>query len=137
MDNLDNKMPSPTGASDLQAQFDSLRHLVVSILILVIVISGTLNIYLLRQWRSVSKDLAGVRPQAAQMVAEYQKVSGPMMQDFVKKLADYARTNPDFAPVLAKYHIQTAEATGAPPASAAAPRTVPATAKPTPATPKK
>ena len=41
---------------------DALRHLVVSILILVVVISGTLNIYLLRQWRSTSKDLAGDSP---------------------------------------------------------------------------
>ena len=31
------------------------------ILILVIVISGTLNIYMLRQWRTASKDLAGIR----------------------------------------------------------------------------
>ena len=77
MDNLDIKTPVQSDASDVQAQFDELRHLIVSVLILVIVISGTLNIYLLRQWRSSSKDLAAIRPQAAQMIAEYQKVSGP------------------------------------------------------------
>ena len=121
MDNLDNKTPIQPNANDLQAQFDALRHLVVSILILVIVISGTFNIYLLRQWRSVSKELAGIRPQAAQMIAEYQKVSGPLMNDFVKKITEYGRTHPDFAPVLAKYNLKPAGPTGAPPATPASP----------------
>ena len=115
MDTLDNKTPLQPNVNDLQAQFDALRHLVVSVLILVIVISGTLNIYLLRQWRTTSKDLAGIRPQAAQMIAEYQKVSGPMMADFVKKITDYGRTHPDFAPILAKYNLKPVGTTGAPP----------------------
>jgi hypothetical protein len=119
MDNLDNKAPLQPIANDLQAQYDALRHLVVSVLILVIVISGTFNIYLLRQWRSTSKDLAGIRPQAAQMIADYQKVSGPMMTDFVKKITEYGRTHPDFAPILAKYNIKPAGATTALPAASA------------------
>ena len=121
MDNLDNTSPIQPDANDLQAQCDALRHLVVSILILVIVISGTFNIYLLRQWRSVSKDLAGIRPQATQMIAEYQKVSAPVMNDFVKKITDYGRTHPDFAPVLTKYGLKPAGPTGGPPATPAAP----------------
>jgi len=92
MDNLDNKTLIQPGANDLQAQFDALQHLIVSVLILVVVISGTLNIYLLRQWRTASRDLAGIRPQAAQMIAEYQKVSAPLMTDFVKKVTEYGRT---------------------------------------------
>ena len=118
MNNLDNKAPIQPNATDLQAQYDSLRHLVVSILILVIVISGTLNIYLLRQWRSASKDLAGIRPQAAQMIADYQRVSAPLMTDFVKKITDYGRTHPDFAPILAKYGLKPTGPTGAAPATA-------------------
>ena len=93
-------------------------------MILVVVISGTLNIYLLRQWRSTNRDLTGIRPQATQMIAEYQKVSGPMMNDFIKKISEYGRTHPDFAPVLAKYRIKPAAATSAPPA---APTSLPAT----------
>jgi hypothetical protein len=117
MDNLDNKTPIQANPNDLQAQYDELRHLVVSILILVIVISGTLNIYLLRQWRTASKDLAGIRPQAAQMIAEYQRVSAPLMTDFVKKITEYGRTHPAFAPVLAKYGLKPAGATGTAPAT--------------------
>jgi hypothetical protein len=126
MDNLDNKIPLQAGDNDLQAQCDSLRHLITSTLILVIVISGTLNIYLLRQWRTTSKDLASIRPQAAGMIAEYQQKSGPLMNDFVNKLTEYGRTHPDFAPILAKYNIKPVAATSVP---AAAPTPAPA-AKP-------
>ncbi len=120
MDTLENKTSPQPNANDLQAQYDALRHLVVSMLILVVVISGTLNIYLLRQWRSTSKDLAGIRPQASQMIAEYQKVSGPLMNDFLKKITEYGRTHPDFAPILAKYGLKPAAATNLPPATPAA-----------------
>ena len=125
MDNLDNKTPLPSGTNDLQAQFDALRHLVVSILILLVVMSGTFNIYLLRQWRTTSKDLAGIRPQAAQLITEYQKVSSPMMTDFIKKITEYGRTHPDFAPVMAKYGLKSTVPTGAAPATATAPPLAP------------
>jgi len=124
MDNLDNKTPLQPNANDLQAQYDALRHLVVSILILVIVISGTLNIYLLRQWRTTSKDLVGIRQLAAQMFADYQKMSGPYT-DFLKKVTEYGRTHPDFVPILAKYNLKPAGATSAP---AATPKSPPAPA---------
>jgi hypothetical protein len=119
MDNLDNKTPVQPDLSDLQAQYDALRHLIVSLMILVVVISGTLNIYLLRQWRSTSKDLTAIRPQATQMIAEFQKVSGPLMQDFVKKITDYGRAHPDFVPVLAKYGLKPSTPTNPPPAAPA------------------
>jgi hypothetical protein len=123
MDNLEPRTPVQSNASELQAQYEQLRHLVASVLILVLVISGTLNLYLLRQWQSSRKDLAAIRPQAAQMIAEYQKVSGPLMNDFVKKLNDYGRTHPDFAPILAKYGIKPATPTNIQPPT---PATLPA-----------
>lgn len=114
MDNFDNKTPVQASGNDLQVQFDALRHLVMSLLVLVIVISGTFNIYLGRQLRSLSRELAQMRPQAAQMIAEYQK-SGPLMDDFVNRITEYGRTHPDFTPYLAKYNLKPAVATGAPP----------------------
>lgn len=120
MDNLDNKSSVQPDPNDLQAQYDSLRHLVVSLLVLVVVISGTLNIYLLRQWRSTSKDLAAIRPQATLMIADFQKNSGPVMQDFVKKITEYGRTHADFAPILAKYGLKPATPTNHLPTAPAA-----------------
>jgi len=115
MDTLDKKTSIQPELNELQAQYDALRHLVVSLLILVVVISGTLNIYLLRQWRSTSKDLAAIRPQAAQMITDYQKNSGPLMQDFIRRVTDYGRAHPDFAPVLAKYGLRPSAPTNPPP----------------------
>ncbi len=119
MNDLDAKAPAQPEANDLQRQHDDLRHLVVSLLILVIVISGTLNIYLLRQWRTLSRDLAAVRPQAAQIIGEFQRVRGPAMSEFVKKLTEYGRTHADFAPIVVKYGLRPA--TNAPAAAPAAP----------------
>jgi hypothetical protein len=127
MDNFDDKNPIPAGSNDLQEQFDALRHLVVSILILLIVVSGTLSIYMLRQWRTVNKELTAFRPQATAMIADYQKNSVPVMSDFLKKLSEYGRIHADFAPTLAKYNIKPAAApeASANPASSA-PKAAPA-----------
>ena len=124
MDNFEPKTPVQPEGSDLQGRVDQLRQLIVLVLILVTVVSGTFSLYLLRQWTSSRRELAGIRA----MIADYQKVRGPKIADFVKQLAEYGRTHADFGPVLAKYGIKPSAGTGALPA---APASLPA------ATPKK
>ncbi|MCX6890945.1 MAG: hypothetical protein NTX51_05405 [Verrucomicrobia bacterium] len=119
MDNFDTKTPAQPATNGLQAQVEGLRHLIVSILILVVVVSGTFTVYLLRQWRAVGKELTAYRPQAAQMIADYQKVSVPVMTDFLKKVTDYGRTHPDFVPILTRYNIKPGSAVGGVPAAPA------------------
>src|ERR1700720_4571739 len=110
MDNLENPTATHTDANDLQAQLESVRHLIVSVLILLIVVSGTFSIYLLRQYRSTKLDLAIYGPQVKQVMAEYNRISVPM-NEFSKQIVDYGRTHPASAPVLTKYGIKS----GAPP----------------------
>ena len=117
MDNFGLKTPVQPDGSDLQKQVDQLRLLIMSVLILVIVISGTFNLYLRRQQMSSSKELAATRT----MIAEYQKVRGPKIGAFVKQLVDYERSHPDFAPVLAEYGIRPAGPTSTPPAALGSP----------------
>src|SRR6476646_6925550 len=105
MDNVDLKRPTSVEVSDLQAQLDSLRYLLTSVLVLMIVISGTLSIYLLRQWRMTSKDLASIRPAASQVFAEYTKERAPRMDAFLERLKDYGRTHSDFVPILIRYQL--------------------------------
>src|SRR5436305_15197541 len=100
MDNADIKTPVSADFNQLQAQLQSLHQLIISVLVLMIVISGTLSIYLLRQWRMTSKDLASVRPAAAQVFAEYTKERAPRMDAFLERLKDYGRTHSDFVPIL-------------------------------------
>jgi hypothetical protein len=124
MDNLENQpvlaAPQPEVA-DLRAQFESLRHLVISVLVLLIVVSGTFNIFLLRQAKSARADVLIIQPQITQLVAEYKKSSEPAINTFVKQLSEFGRTHPDFAPVLAKYGIKPGMTTGTAPTNAAPP----------------
>jgi hypothetical protein len=114
METPETNFSSQPAASDMQAQFDALRHLVVSILILVLVISGTFNIYLLRQWRSTSKDFAAIAPQVNVMVAQYQREK-PLMAEFVEKLRVYGRSHPEYAvQVLTPFKISTSAPAPAP-----------------------
>jgi len=120
MDNLDNPVPTPLApdTSDLQAQCDSLHQLVVSILVLLIVVSGTFTVYLLRQYRSASTDLAMAEPQVKAEMAQFSKLDN-FMNDFVHQLVEYDRTHADFSPILNKYGIKPAgSAAGATPSAA-------------------
>ena len=104
MDNFVSSNPEQSELKDLQAQCDYLQQLVSSLLLVLIVVSGTLSIYLLRQWRFVKTEADALAPQAAQLIMEHTN-NYAMTQDFVKKVAEYGRTHPDFARISAKYHL--------------------------------
>lgn len=109
-------LPAPAKSGDLQAQIDSLRSLVNTILVLVIVVSGTLNIYFWRQFRSSKTDLTNISQQASVVVKEYEAKNGPAIDEFLRKIAEYGRTHPDFEPIMKKYQLNQLK-----PAPAAAP----------------
>jgi hypothetical protein len=117
MDTVENKAPAQSEVSELREQVESLRHLVSSILILLVVVSGTFNIFLLRQWKTSKTELAFQRPQVANLVGIYQKNEQPAIENFIKKMLEYGQTHPDFVPILNKYQIKAAP----PPPGAASP----------------
>ncbi|MGA2864532.1 MAG: hypothetical protein ABSF95_08585 [Verrucomicrobiota bacterium] len=126
MDNLENSAPAQRELDELQAQYDSLRALMVLLLALLILVSGTLSGFLLWQARSLRRALDNRRPQVGVMVTQYQqyqKANGPAIDEFIRKLTEYGNSHPDFVPVLTKYGLKPAAPTltGAPPAKAAAP----------------
>src|SRR5437868_9080079 len=118
MDEIENKPATqaaqPIETVDLRQQYEALRHLVISVLILLIVVSGTLSVYLLRQYRNTSKDLEGFRPYAQNIIGTYQNGDGPAVQNFIGRVVDYGRTHPDFVPILKRYNISPGPASGAP-----------------------
>ena len=115
MDNLSEiKSSEQQDVSHLQSQIDSLNHLVTSLLILLVIVSGTLSVFLLRQYRMASKDLAAIRPGALQIIADYNKERAPRMDAFIERLRDYGRTHPDFVPILIRYGLVTNIPTSAP-----------------------
>jgi hypothetical protein len=104
MENLEQPASAQPDLKNLQAQCDYLQQLVSSLFLVLIVISGTLTIFLMRQWRFVKTELDAVTPQAVQIAAEHSN-NYAMTQDFVRKIAEYGRTHPDFAPIVAKYRL--------------------------------
>lgn len=112
MDPSENPAPapsvSPAVTDDLQDQVERLRQVLHSLLVLVIVVSGTMTIYLLRQVRYSHAELQALRPQATNIIGQYQKTVGPATDEFLRKLAVYASKHPDFSPVATKYGLEKA-----------------------------
>ncbi len=117
MDNPENTPSTQPDLSDLRAECASLRQLVSSLLVLLLVVSGTLNIYFWRQFRATKT----AARQVAAMVTDFQTNQGPAIDGFLAKLVEFEKKNPDFAPILTKYGVPRSGATGATPATATAP----------------
>src|SRR5262245_58524000 len=121
MDEIETKTPAQPDLTELRAQYEALRHLVVSMLVLAVVVSGTLTIYLLRQYRFTHSELVQFRPGATQMITEYQKIRGPVQDQFLMRLTEYGRTHPDFAPIMNKYGLKPPTPSNAAPAAVSPP----------------
>lgn len=133
---------TPAASADAQSvaiAIISLRAQLQATLIIMIMISGALNLYLLRQWLNARKDLAAVEPQVSQMVGEYQRMTVPLVSKFLSQLTDFSKVHPDFQPILARYRIQAVTnetaAAKAQPAKPAAQPVKPATQPAKPAAP--
>ena len=100
---------SPTdlgsGNRELHQDHEVLRKLFVAALVAMLILSGSLAVFLIRQVIFVRRDLEGVRPQVERMVATFHQVEEPQINSFVTNLLNFARTHPDFNPILAKYQI--------------------------------
>jgi len=95
-----------------------LKRQVFTLLLALIVVSGTVTVYLYRQASITGKDIDAIRPQAQQIIGAFNQ-NQSLMVNFVNQLVAYGQTHPDFRPVLMKYGI-TPPAAGAPIAPAAA-----------------
>jgi hypothetical protein len=117
MNETESNSPS---SGELTGQVAALQRQMFTLLLALIVVSGTLTVYLYRQDSVTRKDIESIRPQAEQIISNFNQTR-PAMQAFVKQLTDYGQTHPDFQPILKKYGLGPAPATNA----AAKPPTVP------------
>jgi hypothetical protein len=105
------------------------------LLIAVLILSGIFSAFLGLQWHYLRQDLKRLKPVAGPVIQRYNQEK-PTVDAFVAKVAEYARSHPDFAPIAKKYQLQnvTNVPAAAPlPAAPAANKTAPA---PAPATKK-
>lgn len=124
MDEMENRnVPEMANVVDLDDQVAQLRHLVISALVLLIIISGTLNIFFLRQYRTVKGEFKVMEPQARAYIEDYQKNHAAATDEFIRKLSVYSTTHKDFEPIAVKYGLKPASGTApAPSAGSNAPK---------------
>ncbi len=91
--------------TELLEQIAALRRQTFTLLLSLIIISGTLVAYLFYQSRIMSRNIEEIKPQASLVFQNYNQ-NVPVIQSFVKQLVAYGQTHPDFQQqVLRKYDI--------------------------------
>jgi hypothetical protein len=91
--------------TELSGQIAALRRQTFTLLLALIVVSGTLVAYLFYQSRIMSKNVEAYKPQAVLAFQSYNQ-NLPVIQSFVKQLVAYGQAHPDFQQqVLKKYGI--------------------------------
>lgn len=96
---------------ELQLAFAKLRAQMIGILIILIILGLGLNIFLLRQVGMARKQATELE----QFVGAYAKTGVPQLNDFLSRLREFSKDNPDFTPILNKYFLPPGK-TSAPPA---------------------
>ena len=96
----------------LEAAHRSLRLQFMGAVITLIIFCASLNVFLFRQTSGVSKQTG----EAAKFVANYYTNTAPQLSIFVGRLQDYAKRDPDFQKVLARYLNPAENPNPAPPA---------------------
>jgi hypothetical protein len=96
--------PNSHTHTELSDQIDTLRRQTLTLLLALIVVSGTLTVYLYRQASVARNDIKAIKPQAAQLIQAYNQ-NLPLIQSFVKEIVDYGAMHPDFQPILKKYQL--------------------------------
>lgn len=108
-------MNESSSHSEISAQIAGLRRQAFTLLLALIIVSGTLTVFLYRQASLTRRDIAAVKPQATQIIQAFTQNS-PNIQNFIKQLAAFGVTHPDFRPILQKYGIVPTNAAAATPA---------------------
>jgi hypothetical protein len=107
MDTPEFKSPSAPETPDLAAQIASLQRQVTTLLLALVVLSGTFTALMFMQARGARRDLAAIKQPATQLIQAFNQEK-PIMDNFIARLADFGRTNPEFVPILNKYRIPVA-----------------------------
>lgn len=95
---------NPPAPSDLTEQIAALRRQITTLLLALIVISGTLAVYLWYQSHITAKAIDGLKPQAIQITKVFEQ-NRPGIEKLVRQLIVYGQSHPDFQPILKKYGI--------------------------------
>jgi hypothetical protein len=124
---------APVESQDTAQAFDMLQRQFQTVLLILILLVAVLDCYMWRQWHLLKSEANGIEPQVMQLTADFQRVTVPLVRNFLGQLNEYAKTHPDFQPIMAKYNIQPIPSNAAPTAAQPAKAAPPAARAPTPA----
>ena len=104
-------MNEPLSQGEISDQVTALRRQVFILLVALVIVSGTVTVFLYRQATLTRRDITAIKPQAQQVITafsgNYQAIT-----NFVQRLVIYGQTHPDFdQQVLKKYNITAPTAT--------------------------
>ena len=102
--------------NDSNSEITALRTQVFTLLVALIIVSGTVTVYLYRQASILRKDIDTIKPQAQQVITVFNQ-NQALMVNFVNQLAAYGQTHPDFRSVLLKYGVNVQSPAPAAPAA--------------------
>ena len=98
--------PADLSLEKVAQNFENLKSLVTAVLVILLVLTGGVNLYLFKQASMARKQVEEHRPKVQALVEDYQKNNAPLMGAFLHQLYGFAQTNPDFVPILKKYPLQ-------------------------------
>ena len=93
-----------SSSASLRESYQSLRRQFHAVLALLILLIGSLGIYLYCQVTLVQRQIE----EQERLLADYQQNSQPLIQDFLNRMQGFAKTNPEFAQIFSKY-VQSSE----------------------------
>jgi len=117
-------------AESWQQAFQWLRNLFVVVLILLVVLSGSLNLYLYRQVSLANRQLNETRPGIERMVTDYQTKTFPVISTVVSNLQGFAKANPEFGTTVLNRYLGSNSLPATPAPKATPPAPAPASAPP-------
>jgi hypothetical protein len=106
---------------DALAAVKALQYQFNTLLILLLIVSGTLAVYFYVQCRHSGRELRNLRENVVPQIDQYNTNAVPQMQRFLADLNRYAQQRPDIVPLLNRYGLQvkpaSAPGAAAPPAA--------------------
>ena len=91
--------PADPAVQELRSELNALRALLAATVFLLLLFSGVLNVYLVKQASLMNEQYTQARLQ----VDGYEQHFRPGMTEMWQRLTGYARAHPDFAAILDKY----------------------------------
>lgn len=105
------KPQSPTADSRDEA-IRSLQKQVRVLLILLLIVSGTLTVYMKRASSRAKAELTLLNPQVQRIRDEFNSRGRPAIREFINRLGEYSQTHPEVVPIMHKHGLTNVSVSG-------------------------